>query len=135
MWMKNGERCYARWFPKDHASRGKPVAQHHSRRFCRQLRRHTPKKRPAEAGRFPYSIAIFVILTTSTIPIAATIPVWLNNDDLIPTTSKISIPTPIPITTVTVVNTDTCTTGANAELNALSGRRSGTKQGGGSNNN
>jgi hypothetical protein len=95
---------------------------------------YTPKKRPAEAGRFPYSIAIFVILTTSTIPIAATIPVWLNDDDLIPTTSKISIPTPIPITTVTVVNTDTGTTGANAELNALSGRRSGTKQGGGSNN-
>jgi hypothetical protein len=95
----------------------------------------TPKKRPAEAGRFPYSITIFVILTTSTIPIAATIPVWLNDDDLIPTTSKLSIPTPITITTVTVVNTDTSTTtGANAELNALSGRRSGTKQGGGSNN-
>jgi hypothetical protein len=92
---------------------------------------YTPKKRPAEAGRFPYSIAIFVILTTSTIPIAATIPVWLNDDDLIPTTSKISIPTPITITTVTVVNTDTSTTGA--ELNALSGRRSGTKQSGGSN--
>ena len=69
------------------------------------------------------------------LPIAATIPVWLNDDDLIPTTSKISIPTPITITTVTIVNTDTSTTGANAELNALSGRRSGTKQGSGSDNN
>jgi hypothetical protein len=58
----------------------------------------------------------------------------LNDDDLIPTASKISIPTPIPIATVTVVNADTGTTGANAELNALSGRRSGTKQGGGNNN-
>jgi hypothetical protein len=94
----------------------------------------SPRKRPAEAGRFPYSIAIFVILTTSTIPIAATIPVWLNDDDLIATTSKLSIPTPITITTVSVVNTDTGTAGANAELNALCGRRSGTKQGGGSNN-
>jgi hypothetical protein len=93
------------------------------------------KKRPAEVGRFLHSIAIFVILITSTIPIAATIPVWLNDDDLIPTTSKLSIPTPITITTVTIVNTDTSTTGANAELNALSGRRSGTKQGSGSNNN
>jgi hypothetical protein len=53
MWMKNGERCYARWLIKDHASRGKPVAQHHSRRFCRQHRRHAyTKKRTAEAGRF-----------------------------------------------------------------------------------
>jgi hypothetical protein len=58
----------------------------------------------------------------------------LNDDDLIATTSKLSIPTPITITTVSVVNTDTGTAGANAELNALCGRRSGTKQGGGSNN-
>ena len=92
-------------------------------------------KTARQAGRFLYSIAIFVVPTTSTIPIAATIPVWLNDDDLIPTTSKISIPTPITITTVTIVNTDTSTTGANAELNALSGRRSGSKQGSGSNNN
>jgi len=87
------------------------------------------------AGRFLYSIAIFVIPTTSTIPIAATIPVWLNDDDLIPTASKFSIPTPITVTTVTIVNTDTGATGANAELNALSGRRTGTQQGSRSNHN
>jgi len=36
MWMKNGERCLARWLLKDHAFRWKPKAQHHSRRYCRQ---------------------------------------------------------------------------------------------------
>jgi hypothetical protein len=87
------------------------------------------------AGRFLYSIAIFVIPTTSAIPIAATIPVWLNDDDLIPTASKILIPTPITVSTVTIVNTDTGATGANAELNALSGRRTGTQQGSRSNHN
>jgi hypothetical protein len=73
-----------------------------------------------------YLIAIFVIPTTSTIPIAATIPVWLNNDDLIPTASKLSILAPITVTTVTIINTDTGTTGANTELNALGGRRTCT---------
>jgi hypothetical protein len=45
------------------------------------------------------------------------------------TASKISIPTPITVTTVTtvaIVNTDTSATGTNVELNALSGRRTGT---------
>jgi hypothetical protein len=65
------------------------------------------------------------MLITS-IPIAATIPVWLNHDNLIPTASKFPIPTPVTVTTVTIVNTDTSATGANAELNALSGRRTGT---------
>ena len=72
------------------------------------------------------------MLITS-IPITATIPVWLNDDDLIPTASKFSIPTPITVTTVSIVNTDTSTTGANTELNALSRRRTGAQQGGGSN--
>jgi hypothetical protein len=79
------------------------------------------------AGRFLYSITIFVVPTTSTIPIAATILTWLNDDDLIPTASKISIPTPITVTMVAIVSTDTSATGTNAELNALSGRRTGTQ--------
>ena len=70
------------------------------------------KKTARQAGRFLYSIAIFVIPTTSTIPIAPTVPVSLNDDDLIPTASKISIPTLITVTTVTIVNTDTRATGA-----------------------
>jgi hypothetical protein len=73
------------------------------------------------------SIAIFVVPTTSTIPIAATILTWLNDDDLIPTASKISIPTPITVTMVAIVNTDPSATGTNAELNALSGRRTDTQ--------
>ena len=64
---------------------------------------------------------------------AAAIPVWLDDNDLIPTAPKILIPTPITVTTVSIVNTDTSTTGANTELNALSGRRTGAQQGGGSN--
>jgi hypothetical protein len=52
---------------------------------------------------------------------------WLNDDDLIPTASKLSIATPITVTTVTIVNADTSATGTNAELNALSGRRTGTQ--------
>src|ERR1700688_859629 len=39
-------------------------------------------KTARQAGRFLYSIAIFVVPTTSTIPIAATILTWLNDDDL-----------------------------------------------------
>jgi hypothetical protein len=87
-------------------------------------------KTARQADRFLYSIAIFVVPTTSTIPIAATFLTWLNDDDLIPTASKISIPTPITVTTVTmvaIVNTDTSATGTNAELNALSGRRTDTQ--------
>jgi hypothetical protein len=93
------------------------------------------KNTARQAGRFLYSIAILVMPTTSTIPIAATIPVGLNDDDLIPTPSKISIPTPITVTTVTIVNSDTSPTGANTEFNALSGRRTGTQQGSRSNHN
>jgi ATP/ADP translocase len=88
-------------------------------------------KTARQAGRFLYSIAIFVVPTTS-IPIAATILTWLNDDDLTPTASKIPIPTPITVTTVTmvaIVNTHTSATGANAEINALSGRRTGAQQG------
>jgi ATP/ADP translocase len=91
-------------------------------------------KTARQAGRFLYSIAIFVVPTTS-IPIAATILTWLNDDDLTPTASKIPIPTPITVTTVTmvamvaIVNTQTSATGANAEINALSGRRTGAQQG------
>jgi hypothetical protein len=85
------------------------------------------KKNGPRSGPFLYLIAIFVIPTTSTIPIAATIPVWPNDDDLIPTASKISIPTRITVTTVTIVNTDTSATAANTEFNALSGRRTGTQ--------
>jgi ATP/ADP translocase len=106
------------------------------------LRRTTANgiKTARQAGRFIYSIAIFVVPTTSTIPIAATILTWPNDDDLIPTASKLSIATPITVTTVTVtmvtiVNTDTGATGTNAELNALSGRRTGTQQGSGCNHN
>jgi ATP/ADP translocase len=90
-------------------------------------------KTARQAGRFPYSIAIFVVPATSTIPIASTILTWGNDDDLIPTASKISIPTPITVTMVTmvamvaIVNTDTSATGTDAELNALSGRRAGTQ--------
>jgi hypothetical protein len=87
-------------------------------------------KTARQAGRFLYSIAIFVVPTTSTIPIAAPILTWLNDDDLIPAASKISIPAPITVTTVTmvaIVNTDTSATGSNAKLNALSGRRTGTQ--------
>ena len=35
MWMKNGERCYARWLLKDHASRRKRVAHNCSRLYSR----------------------------------------------------------------------------------------------------
>jgi hypothetical protein len=92
---------------------------------CTPPRWHKKTARPA--GRFLYSIAVFVVPITSTIPIAATILTWLNDDDLILTTSKIPIPTPITVTTVTIVNTDTSATVINAELNALSGRRTGTQ--------
>jgi hypothetical protein len=94
-------------------------------------------KTARQVGRFLYSIAIFVVSTTSTIPIAATL-TWPNDDDLIPTASKISIPTPITITTVTmvaIVNTDTSASGTDTELNALSGRRTGTHEGSGCNHN
>jgi hypothetical protein len=39
-------------------------------------------KTARQAGRFLYSIAIFVVPTTSTIPIAATILTWLNDDEI-----------------------------------------------------
>jgi ATP/ADP translocase len=97
------------------------------------MQRTTAIKTARQAGRFLYSIAIFVVPTTLTVPIAATILTWLNDDDLIPTASKISIPTPITVTTVTmvamvaIVNTDTSATVTNAELNTLSGRRTGTQ--------
>jgi ATP/ADP translocase len=84
-------------------------------------------KTARQAGRFLYSIAIFLVPTTS-IPIAATILTWLNDDDLTPTASKIPIPTPITVTTVTtvaIVNTDPSAT--IAEINALSGRRTGAQ--------
>jgi hypothetical protein len=32
-WMKNGERCQARWLFKDHAFEAKLKARHHSRSF------------------------------------------------------------------------------------------------------
>jgi hypothetical protein len=35
MWMKNGERCLARWLLKGHAVKRKPKAQNHTRRFYR----------------------------------------------------------------------------------------------------
>jgi hypothetical protein len=89
-------------------------------------------KTARQAGRFLYSIAIFLVPTTS-IPIAATILTWLNDDDLTPTASKIPIPTPITVTTVAIVNTDTSAT--IAEINALSGRRTGAQQGSGCNHN
>ena len=78
------------------------------------MRDREGQKKARQAGRFLYSIAIFVVSTKSTIPIAAT---WLNDDDLTSTASKISIPTPITVTTVTmvaIVNTDTSATGTNA---------------------
>jgi hypothetical protein len=31
MWMENGERCYARWFPKHHAPIGEPLAHNRAR--------------------------------------------------------------------------------------------------------
>jgi hypothetical protein len=84
-------------------------------------------KTARQADRFRYSIAIFVVPTTSHHPNRATILTWLNDDDLIPTSPKISILTPITVTTVAIVNTDTSATGTNAELNALSGRRTETQ--------
>jgi hypothetical protein len=36
MWMTNGERCYARWLPKDHALELKRKEQNCARLFCRQ---------------------------------------------------------------------------------------------------
>jgi hypothetical protein len=33
MWMKNGERCYARWFLKDYAYRLKPTARKRPRLY------------------------------------------------------------------------------------------------------
>jgi hypothetical protein len=38
MWMKNGERCYTRWLPKDHASAGKPLLHNLARPFCKQTK-------------------------------------------------------------------------------------------------
>jgi hypothetical protein len=38
MWMKNGERYYTRWLPKDHAFVGKPLAHNRARRFCKQTK-------------------------------------------------------------------------------------------------
>jgi hypothetical protein len=37
MWMTNGERCYARWLPKDHALELKRKEQNCARLFCRHL--------------------------------------------------------------------------------------------------
>jgi hypothetical protein len=36
MWMKNGERSYARWFPKGHAIEVKPTVQFTASSFCEQ---------------------------------------------------------------------------------------------------
>jgi len=36
MWMKNGERSYARWLPKGHAIEVKPIMQFTARPFCEQ---------------------------------------------------------------------------------------------------
>jgi hypothetical protein len=36
MWMKNGERFYARWLPKDQAIELEPIGQPGARPFCGQ---------------------------------------------------------------------------------------------------
>jgi hypothetical protein len=78
------------------------------------------------AGRLPYSVTFFVIVIASAIPVAVTIPVWLNDNDLIPAASKLTIPAPITVTTVTIINSNPSATGANTEFNALGGCRSGS---------
>lgn len=70
-------------------------------------------------------------MITSVIPVGVTVPAWLNDNDLIPTASKVTVSVPITIstlTTITVINTNPSTTGANTEFNALSRRRTGTQQ-------